>query len=94
MEPALLDALRRHEADLALVHVAVVVRIEAGAAVELELEQFGRRSSPSLYAGWLPAGEYCVARSFPLARKYTVTAGRLPLGLWCSMTALPPLTIS
>jgi hypothetical protein len=51
-------------------------------------------SAPSLYAGWLPAGEYWTARSFPFARKYTVTVGRLPAGYWCSMTAMPPLETS
>ena len=48
MKPALLDPVRRHEADLALVHVPVMVRVEAGAAVEGELEQLVRRFAAAL----------------------------------------------
>ena len=51
----MLDALRRHEAQLALVHVAVVVRIETRAAVELELGKFRRRIRAEL-VGRLVAG--------------------------------------
>src|SRR5688572_33222168 len=43
MEPPVLDALRRHETEFALVHVAVVVGIEPAAAVELEANEVGRR---------------------------------------------------
>ena len=51
VEPAVLDAIRRDEADLALVHVPVVCGIEAGAAGELEFHEIRRRVAAELVRG-------------------------------------------